>query len=286
MPTVTWNQAKWRDYEWDDGGDHWSAAWGGPSAQWLSCVHPRAGQFLPARSVVEIAPGYGRWTQFLLPQCESYVGVDLVERCVQACRERFADLPHARFATGDGRTLPMVPDRSVDLVFSFDSLVHAEADVIGSYLRECARVLSPDGVAFIHHSNVGAYRRTAAARDAIGQVVRVTSLFPLVKRAMVRLGVADWHGDRSRSVTAERFSDLAREVGLACPAQEVITWSSPLLTDCISVVARPGSQWDREPTRASNRAFHVASRSSLAASQAFAWPVTALAVVSDGGVTL
>ena len=48
----------------------------------------------------------------------------------------------------DGQSLPMVADSSIDLAFSFDSLVHVEDDVMPSYLDELARVLSEDGVAF------------------------------------------------------------------------------------------------------------------------------------------
>ena len=32
----------------------------------------------------------------------------------------------------------MIPDASIDFVFSFDSLVHAEADVIQAYLGDAA----------------------------------------------------------------------------------------------------------------------------------------------------
>jgi ubiquinone/menaquinone biosynthesis C-methylase UbiE len=95
------------------------------------------------------------------------MGVDLAESCVQACQERFATELHATFSVNDGLTLPMVADRSVDLVFSFDSLVHVEVDVISSYLRGFRRILSPNGVAFIHHSNLGIYHRTAAVRDLV-----------------------------------------------------------------------------------------------------------------------
>ena len=158
MPTVTWNKDKWDEtYHWPESGDEWSRAWGGPQSQWITCIWPRVAAFLPASSILEIAPGYGRWTQYLLPLSTSYMGVDLSESCVHACTDRFADQPHATFAVNDGVTLPMVADKSVDLIFSFDSLVHVEADVVGSYLHEFSRVLSPDGVAFIHHSNAGAY---------------------------------------------------------------------------------------------------------------------------------
>lgn len=49
-------------------------------------------------------------------------------------------------------------DGAVDLAFSFDSLVHVEIDVIEGYLTELARVLVPDGVAILHHSNLAAER--------------------------------------------------------------------------------------------------------------------------------
>lgn len=267
MPEIAWNQSKWNDrYQWEDGGEEWSHEWGGSRTQWLSCVYPRLAPFLPATSIVEIAPGYGRWTQYLLPECTSYLGVDLAERCVDACRERFAYKLHATFAVGDGLSLPQASDTSVDLVFSFDSLVHAEADVLSAYLRECQRILTPDGVAFIHHSNVGAYRRSAWWRDMFAVPAE---RFPARHKAVLALvGVAGWHNYRGRSVTAQRFADLAREAGLACVGQELIGWSSALLTDCISLVARPGSRWDRPTATSRNRYFRLAARSSRAAAHA------------------
>jgi SAM-dependent methyltransferase len=267
MPTVEWNRSEWdQRYGWDDGGDEWSSRWGGAKAQWLTCVYPRLARFLPAHMVLEIAPGYGRWTQFLLPQCGAYVGVDLAERCVQACRERFAAEAHAVFDVNDGLTLPMVPDESADLVFSFDSLVHVEDDVIGSYLQECRRVLSPDGVALVHHSNVGVYHRTAAGRDLLA---RATERFALSRSILGPRGLADWHNYRGRSMTAARFAGLARQADLSCIGQEIIGWSSPVLTDCISIVTVPGSRWDRELVRVTNRNFMPAALSSRAASRAF-----------------
>ena len=52
----------------------------------------------------------------------------------------------------------MVGDAAVDFAFSFDSLVHVEAETLADYLAELARVLVPDGVGFLHHSNFGTYR--------------------------------------------------------------------------------------------------------------------------------
>jgi hypothetical protein len=54
-----------------------------------------------------------------------------------------------------------VGDGSIDFAFSFDSLVHVEADALASYVAGLARVLTEKGVAFLHHSNYGAYQGSA-----------------------------------------------------------------------------------------------------------------------------
>jgi cyclopropane fatty-acyl-phospholipid synthase-like methyltransferase len=112
---------------------------------------PRLHEFLPTGTLLEIAPGHGRWTDYLLDHCDRLIGVDLAEKCVEACRRRFADRPHATFHKNDGRSLGMVGDGEIDFAMSFDSLVHCEADVVESYVRELARTLSEHGAAFIHH---------------------------------------------------------------------------------------------------------------------------------------
>lgn len=135
MPSIDDNEAVWGvRYRWEERGDEWSASWGGPAMQWHGTLYPRLRAFLPAVHIVEIAPGHGRWTPFLLDHCERYTGIDLAESCVAVCEERFARDPKATFRVNDGQSLPGVGDGAADLVFSFDSLVHVEPDVIGHYL--------------------------------------------------------------------------------------------------------------------------------------------------------
>lgn len=70
MPSIEWNQNKWDEaYPWTEQGDEWSAVWGGSDTQWISTILPRIRNFLPANVLLEIAPGYGRWTRYLLPAC-------------------------------------------------------------------------------------------------------------------------------------------------------------------------------------------------------------------------
>ena len=161
MPDLNWNASIWGSiYSWPDRGEEWSSAWGDSESQWFGSIFPRLHRFLPAQRILEIAPGFGRWTKFLIAECDEFVGIDFSAKCVDACRNRFAATKHARFFDNDGHSLAAAPDDSFDLIFSFDSLVHAEHDVLQSYVPQILRKLSSTGVAFIHHSNLLAYKNT------------------------------------------------------------------------------------------------------------------------------
>lgn len=216
VPSLAQNLLVWdATYDWPQDGEEWSAAWGGSANHWSMWLYPRVQAFLPARRVLEIAVGHGRWTQYLAQRCDELIGVDIAGTAVDHCRERFAGDPRLSFHVTDGTSLAAASDRSVDLVFSFDSLVHAEADVLAGYIAEFARVLSDDGVAFIHHSNV------AALGDVDPERVH-------------------W---RAPSVSAERIERFAEAAGLRSIIQEPFAWEAQILTDCISVITRPGSRW-------------------------------------------
>src|SRR5512143_2338398 len=124
MPPVEWNLQQWnQEYSWTKQGDERSSSWGGAEAQWFGAILPRIHAFIPAQNILEIAPGFGRWTNFLRGQCERLVVVDMAESCITACRQRFATDSHISYHVNDGKSLEMIPDGSVDFVFSFDSLV-------------------------------------------------------------------------------------------------------------------------------------------------------------------
>jgi ubiquinone/menaquinone biosynthesis C-methylase UbiE len=84
------NKKMWDgDHQWTNRGDEWSVAWGGPSMQWYGPILPRIHRFIPTDTVLEIACGYGRWTQFLKNMCHKLVVIDISEKCIQACRQAF-----------------------------------------------------------------------------------------------------------------------------------------------------------------------------------------------------
>ena len=263
MPTVEWNKLNWDgQYDWPEQGDEWSITWGGVDMQWFGCIYPRIHNFVPAKMILEIAPGFGRWTQFLVNHCEKLVLVDLSAKCIERCKERFRGHSHVDYHVNDGASLEMVPDDSVDLAFSFDSLVHVEDAVMKEYIRQLAKKLTPNGVGFIHHSNLGEYRDYFTSLRKIGRMIgseqssrgeeggRSSSLQKpglLLRTGIVlkRLGWLDYEGARAISMTAAKFEEYAREAGLQCMSQEVINWGTRRLIDCISVFVRKGSRYAR-----------------------------------------
>lgn len=219
MPSAEENRRHWSDYEWPAGGDEWSVGWGSNRALWFESVLPRIHFALPAGHVLEIAPGYGRVTAFLLEHCTRYTGVDLTPRCVEACRERFAGRAEARFFLTDGRSLDDVEDDSVDLAFSWDSLVHADPETLEAYAHGLARKLRPGGLAFLHHSNVGAYTDPATGEPTIPN--------------------PHWRDPR---MSAERLQGFASASGLSVLAQELVQWGTENpaeFVDAFSWLRRP-----------------------------------------------
>ena len=253
MANIETNEAVWESWDWSQRGDEWSGWWGGTEAMWYGALLPRIHSFVPTGTILEIAPGHGRWTQYLKDVCDELVLVDLAPRCIEYCRQRFADSDHITYHVNDGRSLAMVEDHSVDFAFSFDSLVHVEADAIEGYLGELARTLRPDGIGFLHHSNIREYRLlTRLARRMPSR-----SLGPLVARGLL-IDVPAW---RAESMSADLFAEQSVRAGLACITQERISWEhGPYLTDAISVVTPEDSPRARSRRSMRNPFFALEAR--------------------------
>jgi SAM-dependent methyltransferase len=224
MPSVEENNEKWSTYDWQHGGHEWSHYWGSAADQWVNTIYPRIYNLIPTSNVVEIAPGYGRWTPFLLNNCSKYIGIDISEPLINHCRRVFSALDgRPAFFVGDGLHFPNVRESTIDFIFSFDSLVHAELDCITSYISEIGRVLVPGGHAFIHHSNIGEY----------------------VEDGKLTVANPGWRGT---SVTAEIVHDLVRSAGLVSLIHEKIGWV--LLegyTDCFTLIHKPPGPEREQP---------------------------------------
>jgi ubiquinone/menaquinone biosynthesis C-methylase UbiE len=224
-------------YDWKDAGEEWSEPWGNSAAQWFGAILPRIRDCLPAETILEIAPGFGRWTHYLKDHCQNLWAVDRVAECIDACRRRFANDSHVRCELNDGHSLSMLPDASVDFVFSFDSFVHMDREIVDAYLAELGRTLKPGGKGFIHHSNFGEFAGSLRER-----------LPRWLTKPLIKLNILDWAHHRNPSMSAELFRELCLQHGLDCVTQELVNWRGRRLIDCLSLFVR-GNSAPQEPTR-------------------------------------
>jgi len=141
----TWNNS----YNWVDEGHQWSEFFGGTRSLWTNVIFPKIKDHLKG-DVLEIAPGYGRITTFLVEESDSLEVVDLVGKCIEKCKQKFGD--RIKYHINDGKSLDMIKNNSKDFVFSWDSFVHIDEKTINNYITGIYNVLKPGGYAFIHHS--------------------------------------------------------------------------------------------------------------------------------------
>ena len=205
------NRNQWSNYDWSSGGDEWSSLWGGTENLWEKTILPRIKPIIPAEHILEIAPGFGRCTQFLAPQCQKLSIVDLTEKCIEACKQRFKNSQHISYFVNDGKSLHMIDDNSIDFVFSWDSLVHVEKNVMKSYLHDLAAKLKPGGMGFLHHSNIGSFKDPVTGKLTVEN--------------------NHWRGE---SMSAELFREYCKNEGIQCLSQEIIAWGCNVLNDCFS----------------------------------------------------
>jgi len=230
MPDLQWNVETWEEeHHWSNEGEEWSELWGGAEPQWFSAIYPRIHKFLPTDAVLEIATGYGRWTKYLIPQSARYLGIDLSTNGINHCKEIFSRFNHASFVKNDGLSLAAARDGEFDFVFSFESLVHVEADVMTSYIAQTLQKLRQTGVAFFHHSN------------ALEFAEQLPDPVP---------------GSRARSVSGESVRQIIKTHGGRLLVQELINWIGDM-PDCFTLFARRDYPSGAEPVILRNNEFYV-----------------------------
>lgn len=108
---------------------------------------------------LDLACGHGRNTELLRRYATMLDLIDVNATCIEACKARFGYQNNGctfRYHLTDGDGLKGIPSSSLTFVYSWDSMVHFDKLVVRDYVKEIARVLKPNGTAFLHHSNLGA----------------------------------------------------------------------------------------------------------------------------------
>jgi len=142
-----WNN---KDAFGEDSGDEWSSRFGTTENLYAQILKNEVENYCKGDGL-EIAPGWGRITEYLIPNCNSLSIVDLNEHCIAKCANRFGKKIKAYYVN-DGKSLTSVPDSSLDFIFSFDSFVHIHFNVFCEYILEFSRVMKEGAHGVIHHS--------------------------------------------------------------------------------------------------------------------------------------
>jgi len=106
----------------------------------------------PSTIVLEIGPGGGRWTRYLM-RAQKIYAVDYHQPLLDELASNFAGQDGLVPIKNNGTDFPGVPEASVDFVFSFGVFVHLDLDVIDAYLENLKAVLKPDANVVIQYSD-------------------------------------------------------------------------------------------------------------------------------------
>lgn len=104
-----------------------------------------------AQHAVEIGPGGGRWTRYLLGFKKLSV-IDYHGDVLDELKKNF-NKSNMEFIKNNGADFPGIGECSIDYLFSFDVFVHFEVDVIEAYFKNMRSILKPGANVVIHYSD-------------------------------------------------------------------------------------------------------------------------------------
>ena len=112
-----------------------------------------------ARRVLDAACGEGYGSALLADSAASVLGVDISDAAVKHARARYAHIPNLHFETHDATVLDALPDASFDLIASFETLEHVQAQA--RMLAGFKRLLAPGGVLLVSSPDKAQYTDAA-----------------------------------------------------------------------------------------------------------------------------
>ncbi|HEY8242761.1 MAG: methyltransferase domain-containing protein [Vicinamibacteria bacterium] len=181
-----------------------------------------ARRYAAGKRVLDAACGEGYGSALLATVAREVTGIDIDGPTIAHARETYRAIRNLTFVQGSAAELPM-PDASVDVVVSFETIEHLDASDQPRMLSEFSRVLTDDGVLVLSAPNrpeysesrgyVNPYHRHEHDRDELERLLRVT--FPAIAwhAQRVWLGSTVWR--EGGGGDAEVLSGDATRVGAA-----------------------------------------------------------------------
>ena len=149
----------------------------------------------PDRTAIEIGPGGGRWTRYLLGFGRLYA-VDYHQALLDELARSFR-APCLRLVKNSGTDFPGIDDGTVDYAFSFGCFVHLDLPVIEGYLRELG---------------TASCARTAAARSSSMPTRRRRRGGSMAPASPIRRRRSCWRWSRARGIQCSRT--IGRRCGI------------------------------------------------------------------------
>jgi len=144
-----------------------------------------ARRFVADRRVLDAACGEGYGSALLADAAKNVVGVDIDPAVVAAASHRYGASANLQFQAASVTKLPLA-DASVDVIVSFETIEHLEANDQPAMLAEFARVLAPGGLLVLSSPNrpeysdarryVNPFHRCELDRDELA--ARLDPVFP------------------------------------------------------------------------------------------------------------
>jgi hypothetical protein len=102
--------------------------------------------------VMEIGVGGGKTAALLKRHCAELICTDIAAEMLKATRDRIGD-DGVTYVKVDGIKLSGIRSHSVDVCFSFDTMVHMEPRDIFNYLTQIPTLMRGRRLCVLHHNN-------------------------------------------------------------------------------------------------------------------------------------
>ena len=148
----------WSRYarDWDDRPDlNLGAAtlgdeWGGAHFAERIVTEVAAPYLGPEVDVLELGCGGGKFSAHLRPRSRHLTCADISADMLARTRAHVGEGSDVAYLQLDGRDFAGVPDASVDLIYSYDVLLHLQPQNVFAYLLDARRILRPGGIFMLH----------------------------------------------------------------------------------------------------------------------------------------
>jgi cyclopropane fatty-acyl-phospholipid synthase-like methyltransferase len=130
--------------------------WGDPDAQGSPLQFVKQRYVLPyvnaEHRAVEIGPGGGRWTRYLLG-FRTLFAVDYHQELLDELKQNFGRQSNIAYVKNHGTDFPGIDADSIDYLFSFGTFVHLDFDLIEAYLLSIRSIVRPTANIVIQYSD-------------------------------------------------------------------------------------------------------------------------------------